>query len=113
MPYPIMTAQGSIKLITNVGTNIHSWYGACWRKCLDSQLWGVEMTFEGKWKQVERLNILPNTAIRQIPQILSEKTKSFLVKKTAQEIAGIVNSAVYEIVHGSVETVNTLVLKRV
>lgn len=71
------------------------------------------MTFEEKWKQVEQLNILPNTAIRQIPQVLSEKTKSLLIKKTAQEIAEIVNSAVDEIDHGSVETVDTLVLKRV
>lgn len=70
------------------------------------------MTFEEKWKKVEQLNILPNTAIRQIPQVLSGKTKSLLIKKTALEIAEIVNSAVYEIDHGSVETVDTLVLKR-
>lgn len=71
------------------------------------------MTFEEKWKQVEQLNTLPNTAIRQIPQVLSGKTKSLLVKKTAQEIAEIVNSVVCEIDHGSVETVDLLVLKRV
>ena len=69
------------------------------------------MTFEEKWKEVEQLKILPSMAIQQIPQVLSGKTKSLLVNKTAEEIAEIMNSAVHKIDHGSVETVDTLVRK--
>ena len=47
------------------------------------------MTFEELWKQVDALHILPDTAIAQIPGILSSTTKDKLSRMTAEEVGKI------------------------
>ena len=70
------------------------------------------MTFEELWEKVDQLGILPGTAIDQIPLALSESTKRRLLRKTPEEIAAIIRSAVSEIDQGSIDTVDVLVRKR-
>ena len=70
------------------------------------------MTFEEYWAEVEKLKVLPNTAIKQIPSSLSENTKKKLMKKRPEETAGIMRAAIDEINHGSVESIDSLVRKQ-
>lgn len=69
------------------------------------------MTFEELWQQVEALHALPDTAITQIPGILSSATKEKLSRMTAEEVGKIVLSTVEEINHGSVAPLDELILK--
>ena len=71
-----------------------------------------KMTFDELWNEVNKLNILPDTAIAQIPLILTNDTKRKLQKMGASEVAKVISEAVDEINHGSVQTVDALVRKR-
>lgn len=67
------------------------------------------MTFEGLWKQVKGL---PDTAMIQVPAVLSSATKKKLMQKKPEEVGRIISAAIDEINRGSVETVDALVRKR-
>ena len=69
------------------------------------------MNFEELWTKVSALKVLPETAILLIPSALSDEAKIKLCKRTPEEAARILQAAIYEIDHGSVEPVNELVLK--
>lgn len=70
------------------------------------------MTFEELWKKISELKVLPDTAIQQVPHVLSDATKKKLSRKTAEEAIKILREAIEEIDHGSVQTVDALVRKR-
>ena len=70
------------------------------------------MTFDELWVEVEKLHILPEAAIEQVPQILSNETKKRLSRKTPEEGRRILKEAIDEINRGSVETVDTLTQKK-
>ena len=70
------------------------------------------MTFDELWVEVEKLHILPDTAIKQVPQILSSETKNRLSKKTPEEASRILSEAIEQINRGSVETVDALTRKK-
>ncbi len=70
------------------------------------------MTFNVLWKQVAELNVLSKEALRYVPDALSSKTKTFLSMKKTMEVAEIVQWAINQIDHGSVETLDALVKKR-
>ena len=70
------------------------------------------MKFEEFWTKVSELEDLPDTAIHQIPSILSHQAKMKLCKKTPEEAAGIISLVIDEINKGSVETVDALILKK-
>ena len=70
------------------------------------------MTFEEYWSEVERLKILPRMAIVQLPTSLSDYTKKRLLKLRPEETAKLINTAISEIDHGSVESIDSLVRKR-
>ena len=72
----------------------------------------LRMSFEELWNQVEKLKVLPSTAILQIPKVLSEDTKEMLGRRSPQEVADLIRSAVSEIDRGSIETLDRLVRKR-
>ena len=67
------------------------------------------MTFDELWKQVKGL---PDTAMVQVPAVLSPDTKKKLTQKNPVEIRRIISAAIDEINRGSVETVDALVRKR-
>ncbi len=67
------------------------------------------MSFGDLWKQVGGL---PDMAMAQIPTVLSASTKMKLTKLSPDEIGIIVNAPIEEINRGSIETVDTLVKKR-
>ena len=67
------------------------------------------MTFDELWKQVKGL---PSEALEQVPDILSSNTKRLLARMTPEDIGRIVGEAIDEINHGSIETFDTLVRKR-
>lgn len=71
------------------------------------------MTFEEVWKAVDELGVLPNTAIDQIPEILTDSIKYQLLELDPQTVARIIDEAVEEVNCGSVESVNALVVKRI
>ena len=70
------------------------------------------MTFEEYWAEVEKLKVLPHMAIVQLPASLSDYTKKSLMKKQPEETAGILSAAIDENDHGSVESIDCLVRKR-
>ena len=67
------------------------------------------MMFDEMWKQVEGL---PDTAVIQVPGVLSEATKKKMEKRSPEEVSRIVLSAIDEVNHGSVEPLDTLIKKR-
>lgn len=71
------------------------------------------MTLEEYWRLVAELNVLPNEALRWIPDSLSLKTKKRLCRKRPEEVAEIVLWAINQIDHGSTETVDALVNRKI
>lgn len=67
--------------------------------------------FDDLWKKVGELKVLPNTAIKQVPSFLSDKTKKKLMKKSAKEVADIVDATIDKVNHGSVELLDELIKK--
>ena len=67
------------------------------------------MTFEEVWSQVKGL---PDMAMKQVPKTLSDKTKKTLAHKSPEDVATIVKAAIYEIDHGSIERLDTLVQRK-
>ena len=70
------------------------------------------MTFEELWRLVDELNILPKQAIELVPHSLSDRTKKQLCMKKPEEVTEIVQWAIRQIDHGSIETVDTLVSRK-
>lgn len=70
------------------------------------------MIFEDYWIEVEKLKVLPNMAIKQIPMSLSPETKKWLMKEEPLETVEILKNAIDEIDHGSVESIESLVKKQ-
>lgn len=67
------------------------------------------MTFEDVWRQVRGL---PDTAIQQVPGVLSADTKKLLSRLTPEEVSKIVASAIEEVNHGSITPLDELVMMR-
>lgn len=67
------------------------------------------MTFEELWTKVQGL---PDTAMMQVPGVLSAETKRRLAKNTPEKVAQIVRQAIEEVNHGSIEPLDTLIKKR-
>lgn len=70
------------------------------------------MTFEDYWFEVEKLKVLPSMAIDQIHTSLSATTKKKLMKLKPEETVGLLNTAIEEVNRGSVESIDSLVKKR-
>ena len=70
------------------------------------------MTFEELWRHVGKLDLLPKQAIELVPQSLSDKTKKWLCMKKPEEVAEIVQWAIRQIDHGSIETMDALVSRK-
>ena len=70
------------------------------------------MTFEELWRLVDELNILPKQTIELVPHSLSDRTKKQLCMKKPEEVTEIVQWAIRQIDHGSIETVDALVNQR-
>ena len=70
------------------------------------------MTFEEYWGEVEKLKALPGMAIQQLPASLSATTKKKLMKKPPEETAELLNTVIEEVNRGSVESIDSLVRKR-
>lgn len=81
-------------------------------KKLRKELRGQEMSFEELWEKISEMRALPDTAIQQVPHVLSDAMKKKLSRKTAEEAIKILREAIEEIDHGSVQTVDALVRKR-
>ena len=70
------------------------------------------MTFEEYWREVDKTHLLPAMAIVQIPTSLSNSTKKKLMKKQPEETARLINTAIDEVNRGSIESIDSLVKKR-
>lgn len=70
------------------------------------------MTFEEYWAEVEKLKVLPGMAIQQLPSSLSTETKKRLMRKRPEETVELLNMSIEEINRGSVESIDSLVRKR-
>lgn len=68
--------------------------------------------FSDYWANVEKLKTLPNTAIQQLPNSLSENTKRKLMKIRPEESVKILIATIEQINRGSVESIDTLVRKQ-
>lgn len=70
------------------------------------------MTFEEYWSKVEKLKVLPAMAIQQLPISLSENTKKKLMKRLPDETVRLISTAIEEVNRGSVESIDSLVRKK-
>ena len=70
------------------------------------------MNFEEYWLQVKNEGILPNEAIKHLPGAFSDSTKRKMMRKTPQEAARKIQESIDEINRGSVDTVETLLKKK-
>jgi len=70
------------------------------------------MTFENYWAEVEKLNALPNMAIKQLPSSLSAEAKTRLMKLKTEETVKILEAATEQVNRGSVESVDSLVKRQ-
>lgn len=71
------------------------------------------MIFEEYWAEVEKLKLLPKMVIQQLPSALSQETKKRLIRERPKEIAELINTAISEINRGSIESIGSLVQKRI
>lgn len=55
---------------------------------------------------------MPDTAIVQVPAILSERTKKKLAKLTPEEVGQIISEAIEDVNHGSVLPLDVLIHRR-
>ncbi|MBQ9208905.1 MAG: hypothetical protein IJ149_04895 [Oscillospiraceae bacterium] len=69
------------------------------------------MTFDELLDQACKSARLPEMARLLLPSTLSEGTKNMILKLTPEELGRILKSAIDQIDHGSVETVDALVRK--
>lgn len=69
------------------------------------------MTFEELWEEIWQYCHLPSMAQEQLPKSLSEATIKRLMRSRMKpaEIAVVIEKAVNEIDHGSVETIDELI----
>lgn len=70
------------------------------------------MSFEEMWKDVKTLGVLPEAALLDLPSSLAEETKRKLCTRKTDEVVEILMDAISEINKGSLETLNSLVKKR-
>ena len=67
------------------------------------------MLFFLLWTQVKGL---PDTAMMQVPLVLTASTKKKLERKTPEEIEQIVSAAIEEINHGSITSLDERINRR-
>ncbi len=67
------------------------------------------MSFDELWTQVKGL---PDTAMVQVPLVLTASTKKKLERNTPEEIEQIVSAAIEEINHGSITSLDELINRR-
>lgn len=70
------------------------------------------MTFDEFWNKVKNTGLLSDMAIKQIPECLSEGTKNQIKRHAPEKVAAHLVSVIDEINRGSVETIETLLRKR-
>ena len=70
------------------------------------------MTFEDYWDEVEELKILPMKAIKQVPSSLKDDTKKKMMKLEPRVTAEKLSAVIDEINHGSIESIEVLLRKR-
>ena len=71
-----------------------------------------EKEFSEYWAKVEKIHALPEMAIRQLPASLSSGVKQRLMSLKPKETAGLLNTAIDEVNRGSVESIDSLMRKR-
>lgn len=69
------------------------------------------MTFEEFWAEVEKLGVLLDMAIVHIPNSLSNNAKKKLMKAGPQKSVEMLKSAIEEINHGSIKSIDEIVNK--
>ena len=67
-------------------------------------------TFEKLWAEVKGL---PDTAMLQVPGVLSTNTKRKLCRKSPADVSNILIAAIDEVDHGSIEPLDILVSRRI
>ena len=63
--------------------------------------------------EIGKLNILSASAVDLLPEDLSARTKKKLLKHSPEEAAQILAEAIEEIEHGSIESMDTLVYRKI
>lgn len=70
------------------------------------------MTFEEYWGEVAKLKVFPEMAIQQLPGALREDTKQMLMRLSPEDSSELLRKVIDLINHGSVESIDSLVRKR-
>ncbi len=72
----------------------------------------IEGEFEKLWLEIRKRKLLSYDILDSVPQLLGEKTKKKLIKKTPDEVVATIKTAIDKINAGSVETIDTLLRKQ-
>jgi hypothetical protein len=64
-------------------------------------------------KEVRKTGLFPNMAIQQLPESISDSTKKRLYRYSSHEVAELLVAVIDEINHGSVESIEASVMKRI
>ena len=72
----------------------------------------TRMTFEGYWVEIEKLKVLPQKAIQQLPSSLSLETKKRLMMLRPEDTAEKLKAVIDEVNRGSIESIDRLIKKR-
>lgn len=67
--------------------------------------------FEDFWKEIEKLGILPEGAVRLLPESLDDTIRAELLKMTPEEAVEVIMKAIDQVNHGSVAPVGELILE--
>ena len=67
--------------------------------------------FEEFWKEIEESGILPEGAVKLLPESLDDTVRAELMKRTPVEAVEVIMKAIDQINHGSVAPVGELVLE--
>lgn len=71
-----------------------------------------EKEFSEYWAEVAKLKVLPEMAIKQLPASLSAEVKQRLMSLKPEETVKMLNTAINLVNRGSVESIDSLVRKR-
>lgn len=67
--------------------------------------------FEDFWKEIEKRGILPEGAIKQLPESIDDRCRAELMKRTPEEVAEVIMKAIDQVNHGCIKSVEELVLE--
>lgn len=68
--------------------------------------------FKNLWDEVKEKHLLPDTAVYNLPELLSRETKGRMCQLDLKEVIRIIEEAIDEINNGSIKSMDQLVREK-